>query len=117
MLYFCGGTLISNDVVLTAAHCLENARNVKVTAGAHDITVGGDSGNEVEVDATVENIVVHEGWSRVDVNNDIAVINLPTPIASSDFIQPINMADMEPEVGSVVSLAGWGKTSGGIFEG
>lgn len=119
VLYFCGGTLISNEWVLTAAHCTENAQSIRVTAGAHDISPGSASGNEQirMVENNGANIIVHEDWNRVDVNNDLSLIRLAEPMTTSEFVNFVPMATEEPDVGETCEMAGWGKLSGGILEG
>ena len=51
------------------------------------------------------------GWAEF-VN-----LQFPEPLEVSDVVQPIGMASVEPEVGAICEMAGWGKLEGGILEG
>jgi len=106
-MYFCGGSLISETKVLTAAHCTQHAHRVKVVLGAHDPK------NDAEaVEITATEFAVHPDWDQSDIGggNDVSVITLPEPATLTETIKTIELAESAPTVGSQTTVTGWGKT-------
>ena len=87
----CGGTLVSAQVVLTAAHCIKTLEvdNYQVLLGKHRSDISEPC---TEQKFQVEKIQVHPGYSRKTLHNDIAMVWIVStygqPAHFTDYIQP-----------------------------
>uniref|UniRef100_A0A3Q3AL23 Coagulation factor X n=1 Tax=Kryptolebias marmoratus TaxID=37003 RepID=A0A3Q3AL23_KRYMA len=93
---FCGGTILNEYIILTAAHCMNHSDYIlpaSVHQGEFDTMVNEGREAVHKVDA----VIVHYNYKPVTYHNDIALIKLATPITFSSYILPACLPEADFE--------------------
>jgi len=111
---FCGATVISDEWILTASHCVDGtaASDIQMLLGEHDYW---DSDEPVRMD--ISEIIMHPEYNSQTVDQDFALLRMANKIdwAANPNIRPACL----PEYGSgdydqwMSTVTGWGTTSSG----
>ncbi|XP_054084643.1 serine protease 1-like [Zeugodacus cucurbitae] len=108
---WCGGSIISNNWILTAAHCTLGSTSVTVKLGSNIRT-----NPRVTRTAQQKDIIAHPGFTLQNLEHDLAVIKIDR-IEYADDIQRVRLptkASLYSDlVGEKIIVAGWGLNAGG----
>ncbi|KAK7604020.1 hypothetical protein V9T40_004293 [Parthenolecanium corni] len=111
--FHCGASLINNDYVLTAAHCIRRLKRskIRVILGDHDQTVITDSESVMRA---VSSVIRHRHFDVNSYNHDIALLKLRKPVNFSKTVRPVCLPPEELDPAGLTGIVvGWGRTSEG----
>ncbi|RVE53595.1 hypothetical protein evm_001736 [Chilo suppressalis] len=112
----CGGVLITSRFVTTAAHCQPGfLASLVAVFGENDIS--GDKEPRRPVSRNVRRVIVHRQYDAATFENDLALLELESPIKFDAHIVPICMPPDEADfTGRMATVTGWGrlKYGGGV---
>ncbi|OWK03985.1 hypothetical protein Celaphus_00014086, partial [Cervus elaphus hippelaphus] len=113
--HFCGGSLIQDDLVVTAVHCLislneKQIKSLTVTAGEYNLF----QKDEEEQNIPVSKVIIHPEYNRLGyMSFNIALLYLKLKVKFGTTVQPICIPHRGDkfEEGILCMASGWGKTS------
>ena len=111
----CGGALVGDRYVVTAAHCTDgsSAHNLFVRVGD---TILATEAETASFTVQVAEIRQHPDYNSANVQNDISILVLSTPVDLYSYsnIKPICLPVQDKSfAGSTATVSGWGTVSSG----
>ncbi|CAG7683970.1 unnamed protein product [Allacma fusca] len=104
--HMCGGTIISDSAIVTAAHCIFVGYESEITIVAGDHLLTRDDGTEQR--RAVRKVTVHEDYDDNEYPNDIALIILEEPFTLNGAVKALPLAPEGHDANGSALTSGWG---------
>ncbi|KAL7988499.1 hypothetical protein Chor_007418 [Crotalus horridus] len=102
--HFCGGSIIKNQWIVSAAHCYKS--RIQVRLGEHSLTK--NDGSEQYIDSV--KVIRHPSYNSRTLDNDIMLIKLSKPASLNSRVSAVSLPNSCAASGAKCLISGWGNT-------
>ncbi|XP_067905648.1 chymotrypsinogen A-like [Heterodontus francisci] len=106
--HYCGGSLINENWVVTAAHCGVSTADF-VIVGAHDKSLITETSQKA---MSVAKVITHPKWNSYTINYDVAVVKLASAAVFNTRVSSVCLSAVTDNysAGTKCVTTGWGRT-------